>query len=632
MSSEVYCEAFADGIRPPPDFDVDEWADNHRYLSTKTSAYPGRWNTDVVPYARMPMKCLSRSHPAEKIVLMWPSQSSKTEIILNAIGANMCYNPGPMMVVQPTIGMSKKFSKQRLKSLILDSPQVLKVFGGKYSTRDGSNTILEKEFPGGMLMLVGSNAPSALASMPIRDVYADEVDRNAISAGNEGSPLQLAIQRTTNFPDRKILITSTPTVKNKSVIEGEYQETNQCELHLPCPHCEHYQMLIWDRLDYKTHGVENPVYKCENCEEEIEEHNKRWMLKNHKWVPQNPDAPKNNWGFHFNALSIPFPNSSWKNLVAEWKAAQKDSMKLRVFVNTRLAQTWESRGETPDWEKIFLRRENYPLGAVPEKALVLTAGVDVQNDRLEVEVVGWGENLESWSVDYKTIQGDPAKEEVWEKLEELRRTKYPHELGNSLEISAMAVDSGYSTSNVYRYCRQHHPSRVMAVKGKDNLSVPVSSPKKVDYTQGGKTINNGAVLRTVGTEIIKSEIYGWLGLTYPEENEDGEIEFPFGWCHFPEYSQEYFKQLCAEKLVMTVSRGRSVFKFEKHRDRNEALDCRVYARAAAITLEIDRFTPSKWERLRQRARLTVEENTVRNTGRDYSTRDRQGRRQGEWKY
>lgn len=628
--SNPYTEGFSAGVMPPPDYDVDEWADEERYLSTKTSAEPGRWRTSRVPYAREPMKCLSRKHPARKVVLMWPSQSAKTEVGLNFLGTNIVYNPGPMMVVQPTIAMAQKFSKQRVKSLIEDCPTVFLTFGEKHNARDGSNTVLEKEFPGGSLTMVGSNAPSALASMPQRDIYADEVDRFAKSAGDEGSPLGLAIARTTNFPDAKILITATPTIKGESVVEEEFLQTNQCHLYVPCPHCKEQQILEWERLDYKRHGVDKPVYICEHCEEEIEEYHKGWMLKNHEWRAHNPDAPEDLWGFWLSGLYSPFAGSSWRMLVQEWKAAQDNPMKMKVFQNTRLSKTYEIKGETPDWEKLFLRREDYIQGGVPEGALVLTAGVDVQADRLEVEVVGWGPNLESWSIEYKVIMGSPHEEETWQKLETFRRRNYPHELGEHLTISAMAIDSGYASSEVYRYCRQHHPSQVMAVKGRDNLAIPITPPKKVDYSQGGKVINSGAVIRHVGTDILKSELYGWLAKSLPAEGED----YPFGWCHFPEYGQEYFEQLCAEKLVAKDVRGKLSYGFEKVRTRNEALDCRVYARAAAITLEIDRYSPERWATLRERASLTNDVIPVRNTARDYTSSERTptGRRKGSFEY
>jgi phage terminase large subunit GpA-like protein len=630
MANSPYIDGFLAGVMPPPDYDVDEWADAERYLSTKTSAEPGRWRTSRVPYAQEPMKCLSRRHPARKVVLMWPSQSAKTEVGLNFIGLNVVYNPGPMMVVQPTIAMAQKFSKQRVKSLIEDSPTVFEAFGGKHNARDGSNTVLEKEFTGGSLTMVGSKSASALASMPQRDIFADEVDRFDRSAGVEGSPLDLAIARTTNFPDSKILITSTPTIKGQSVVEEEFLKTNQMHLYVPCPHCKGQQILQWDRLDYKRHGEDHPVYICEHCDGEIEEHRKLWMLKNREWRAHNPDAPADAWGFWMNGLYSPFPGSAWPALVREWKSAQDNPMKLRVFFNTRLSQPWENKGETPDWEKLYLRRERYIQGTVPEGALVLTAGVDVQQDRLEVEVVGWGEGLESWSVDYVVIMGAPHEESTWEKLEELRRRKFPHELGEYLQISAMAVDSGYASSDVYRYCRQHHPSQVMAIKGRDNLAIPVGPPKKVDYSQGGKVINSGAVIRHLGVDVLKSELYGWLAKYLPDEGE----ETPFGWCHFPEYGREYFEQLCAEKLVAKEVRGRLSYTFEKIRKRNEALDCRIYARAAAITLEIDRYTEDKWESLRRRAMLTEESIPVKNTESDYSNanRTRSGRRKGSWSY
>jgi phage terminase large subunit GpA-like protein len=629
-ANPIWSRSFGAGLVPPPGWTVDEWADRRRYLSRKGSASPGAWDTDRAPYQREIMRCLSADHPAETVVFMASAQVGKTEILLNWAGYTIDLRPAPLMLVLPTVGIAEDFSKQRVSGLVTDTPTIAERMGATKG-RGASNTILNKEFPGGMLLLRGANSAAGLRSVPVQYLGMDEIDGYPRDVDGEGDPVKLAEARQRTFARRKTFYCSTPTIKGHSRIEEAFEETDKRRYYLPCPHCGHKQTLHFDQLKFDLKDPRNTAeYECEGCKELIPESTKGWWYElgdpKGEWIAENPTDDLSKVGFHINALYSPQGWYSWGQIAQEFCESRKNPVRLRVFVNTVLGETWEEKGEQPDWEKIYGRRERYPIGTVPEKAVLLTAGVDVQMDRLEVEVVGWGPGLESWSVDYQIIQGKPSDPATWAKLEEFRRKQYPHELGEYLTISCMAVDSGFSSQDVYRYCRQHHPAEVMAIKGSDRLDVPLSRPTRVDLTVSGRNIANGATLRTVGSSKLKAEFYGWLSMPLPEEGED----FPAGWCHFPEYGQDFFKQLCSEKLVVKMVRGRLNYAYEKVQDRNEALDCRVYARAAAVSLGVDYYTDIKWQSLRERLILQPETAPVRDTSRDYvrSERSDRGRRKG----
>lgn len=571
------------------------------------------------------MQCLSKDHPAREVVLRFPSQSGKSEVGINLAGYVVDHDPGPMLIVQPTVEMGKRFSKQRLSSLVKSTETVREKIG-----TGRQNNIFEKEYPGGVMFIGGANSAASLASMPIKVLNLDEIDRYPDDVDDEGCPVKITEKRTSNFPTSKTLKTSTPTVKGASKIDEAYERTNQCKLHLPCPHCGTYQELIWNNLNFPD-GPESAHYICEHCDERIDEHEKRWMLQNLEWVPENPDAPAHKWGFAMNALSLPLGWVSWAQLVEEFLEAQGNPFVLRTFVNTRLARSWEIKGVQPQWENVYDRREDYEKGVVPEGALVLTAGVDVQKDRLEVEVVGWGPGLESWSVDHIIIRGDTAGEEVWDSLKSVIEKKWPHESGGKLEITRTFVDSGYRAQKVYTFCREYSFRKVTACKGSQRQQIPISSPTQVERTKAGNRVKVGVQLIHVGTDVLKREIYGWILAKTPKEDEEGEVEYPGGWCHFPDYPQEYFRQLCAEKEVKRVRNGRATYTFVPQRDRNEALDMRVYARAAAIAENIDWWTEDRWNKARDMIKHSGRKRSRRRRRSD-DDRRRSGRRRrkSEW--
>lgn len=595
----AFGDAFRDGLRPQRQLTVSAWADKFRRLSGKASDEQGPFRTSRTPYMAEPMDCLSSSSPVERVVIMAGSQLGKTESGYNWLGYIMDHAPGPTMMVQPREVDAKRHSRQRLDPMIEECP-TLKGKVADRRSRDSANTVLLKEFPGGVLILAGANSASGLKSMPVRNLMLDEVDLFPQDVEGEGDPVDLAWARTRNFSGRKMLMVSSPTIEGRSRIATAYEETDRRVYVVPCPFCQHHQVIEWARMkwDKDEDGSDLPETVrliCESCGEGIEEHHKTRMLAGGFWLVRNHEADPKVRGYWISALYSPLGWLSWSEIVWAWIKAKGRREKLKTFVNTVLAETWKEKGEAPDWERLHDRRELYAFGTVPRGGVFLTMGVDVQADRLELEVVAWGRGLESWSVQYVTLPGDPTQAPVWLDLARELSATYPHESGVQLSIRAMGIDSGFSTQHVYGWVRTQQPSRVFALKGSDESSALVMHSKAVEVQHEGKRLQRGLKLWHIGGPVAKHELYAFLRLPKPTEPDQ---PYPAGYCHFPEYAAEYFKQLTAEQVVVSTNRkGYRTFSWEKTRERNEALDCRVYARAAAAILGVDRFTDAAWDAL-----------------------------------
>ncbi|GHT95026.1 terminase [Alphaproteobacteria bacterium] len=581
------------GLRPDSILLVSDWADENRILSQVASSEPGKFRTERTPYLKEIMDALSPSSPIEKVVFMKGSQIGGTEAGNNWIGYIIDQAPGPMLVVQPTVEMGKRWSKGRFAPLLEDS-QCLRNKVKDPRSRDSGNTVQSKEFPGGIVVITGANSAVGLRSMPVRYLFLDEVDAYPPDADSEGDPLTLAIQRTSTFARRKIFIVSTPTIQGLSRIEKEFKETDQRYYFVPCPYCDFFQVLKWENIKYDS-DHSKAVYVCECCKGNIENHHKTGMLRRGEWRKTNQETTSTRVaGFHLSSLYSPVGWLDWGTCAQNYEMAKDDDQLLKAWTNTTLGIPWEEKGEAPDWGILFDRREHYRIGSVPNGGYVLTAGVDVQNDRLEVEVVAWGLHKESWSVDYRIIYGSPSEQKTWAALSHILQEEFEGEDGVYRKINMMAIDTGFSTQEVYGWVRTQSIHNVMAVKGVDNSLVPINAPTKVDINFRGKKLKHGIRLWKIGVSMIKSEIYNLLKMRREDsENSLGATSR----CHFPEYNTEYFKQLTAEQLVTKIVKGYPKREWQKTRDRNEALDCRVYARAAAIALGIDRWSESKWEQL-----------------------------------
>lgn len=586
-------EGFWSGLKPDPILTVTEWADAHRMLSSVASAEPGRWRTSRTPYLKEIMDCLSALSPIREVVFMKGAQIGATEAGNNWIGYVIDHVPGPMMAVQPNLDLAKRNSKTRIKSLI-ESSERLSAKVKSVRSRDSGNTVLAKEFQGGILVMSGASSAVSLRSMPVRFLMLDEIDGYPQDVDGEGDPVGLAEARTRTFARKKIYKVSTPTFEGRSKIQHAYEQSDKRRYFVPCPHCKGEQWLKWSQVKWPEGKPHEAYYVCELCSEPIFERHKTYMLEHGRWVAENPGAGDGKVaGFHLSALYSPVGWFSWGDAAVQFVAAKDRPDLLRAFVNTALGETWKEKGDAPEWEKIA--RELYAVGSVPEPVVFLTAGVDVQKDRLECEVVGWGRDKQSWSIEQFVLPGDTSTDVPWEQLAGLLSKTWEKASGHELGIKVMAVDTGYNTQHVYNWVRKWPISKVMAVKGFDQGPLLLGQPSAVDITIGGKRIRRGLKLWPVSTGVAKGELYAWLQLRAPtaEEMAAGKT-FPGGYCHFPQYGDEFFKQMTAEQLVVRIVKGYRKYEWEKTRDRNEALDCRVYARAAAAAAGIDRFSESQW--------------------------------------
>ncbi len=520
-----------------------------------------------------------------------------TEAGNNWIGYVIHHAPGPMLAVQPTVEMAKRWSKQRIASLIESTP-VLRDRVKEARARDSGNTVQSKEFPGGILVMTGANSAVGLRSMPVRYLFLDEVDAYDFDVGGEGDPVSLASQRTITFANRKIFLVSTPTIQGLSRIESEYEQSDKRRWWIPCPDCGEFQLIDEKRLQWEKGKPETAAYYCAHCGVAIPSHKKPWMNSHGAWRAESPGAGKAA-GFHLSGLNSPW--LTWAQ-IAERKIAAKDDAAMKVYVNTIEARTWTESGEAPEWQRLYDRREDYRLCTVPTGGLFLTAGVDVQDNRLEVEIVAWGRDRESWSIDYRVFQGRPSDQEVWDCLDQLLDERFTHASGVNLGIVRLAIDTGgHFTSNVYDWVRAKRSNRVLAIKGAFDIGAAIGIAKDKDVTVSGKRKKRGFIVWQVGTSFCKSELYGYLRKDRPTDEQLAAGEkFPAGFCHFPKYGEEFFKQLTAERLVtIKDARGFPHREWRQMRERNEALDCRVYARAAAAAKGIDRFNEAAWQELEQ---------------------------------
>ena len=597
---EIYSAAAAAGTRPDPLLTISQWADKYRTLSQRASAEPGPWRTDRTPYLREIMDCLSPSSPLERTAFMKGAQIGGTECGNNWIGYVIHQAQGPMMAVQPTVEMAKRNSKQRIDPLIEES-EVLRALVSDPRSRDSGNTMLSKEFPGGVLVMTGANSAVGLRSMAARYLFLDEIDGYPGDVDGEGDPINLALARTRTFARRKVFMVSTPKITGMSRIEAVFEESDRRQYWVPCPVCREYQILKFPQVRWPKGEPDKAVYACEHCGQEIQNHQKQWMLARGQWRPN----PGPNWdgrtaGFHLSSLYSPVGWFSWGDAAKQFEQAQKNPALLQVFVNTVLGETWTLLGEAPDWKRLYDRREGFKIGLVPRGGIFITAGADIQRDRIEVEVVAWGRGKESWSIDYRVFEGDTARREVWEKLTGLLNETFTTASGLELPIIQMAVDSGYATTEAYEWARRQG-TRVLVVKGDSRAPAILGAASPIEVGPLGVKLKRGVKVWPVNSGMAKEELYRWLRLESPTDEDLAQgIPFPPGYCHFPRYSEEYFKQITAEQLVATLVKGYRKLEWQKLRERNEALDCRVYARAAAARVGLDRFQEKHWRAVAER--------------------------------
>ncbi|MBV4500752.1 phage terminase large subunit family protein [Pseudomonas shirazensis] len=598
--AKVYRAGYCRGLQPDPELWVDEWADEYMRIPRDTgAAEPGQYRTARTPYAREPMRCLSPAHPCKRVVTMVASQLMKTQIALNWIGALIHMSPSNILTLLPSLTLAKRVSG-RMGKTIAATP-VLRERVATSRSRDARNTMDTKEFEGGTLYATTAGSASNLAELSARYVYGDEVDRWDVDVDEEGDPIELAETRGSTFGrNAKFYFSSSPTIKGASRIDDLFQASDQRHFYVPCPSCGHMQTLEWERLLYSA-DFATVHYQCAGpeCDVLIEEHHKGEMLAKGEWRG-HAQGDGETVGFHLNALYAPLGWTSWSALAKQFQKAKRaqdrgDLEPMQVFYNTRLAKVWDSAVEQTKADVLQARalQENYVLGSLTVGVLVLTAAVDVQANRLELMVIGWGVGMERWVVDHQVIPGDPADDRTWALLDERLKVRYRHPCGVGLGILATGIDSGgHHTHEVYQFCRVRRWRNIFAIKGASKPGRPVIAqrPSLVDVTWKGQTERHGAELWMIGTDTAKDWIYN----RYSFEAGPGAVHFA------KDLPDEFFQQCVAERKVARYVKGYKRIEWVKGKaDRNEALDLMVYNLAMAYYLNLHRYGEHDWDKLRQ---------------------------------
>ncbi|WP_164091448.1 phage terminase large subunit family protein [Poseidonibacter lekithochrous] len=552
-------------LKPKPRLTGSQWADKYFHLSPESSASPGKWKT--LPYQVEPIDCMT-DEITKQVTWFKSARVGYTKCINVAVGYHIHQNPASILLAQPTDGEALGYAEDEIEPMIRDNDVISGLIGK--TTKKGKNKkekTAKKMYPGGILELVGAHSPKNFRRRTVRVFIGDEIDGWEQQAGQEGDQVALGKKRTNDFWNRKIILGSSPGVKHLSKIEPEFLKGDQRYYNVPCPHCGHYHKLEWANFDAPRdeHGdvIESEVgFFCPDCGVKYHEDHKIEMIEKGKWVALKPF--KGHASFHIWAAYSYNANSSWYEIAKEWFEAQGNILKLKAFSMLVLGETWEDeQGEKIEDNELFNRREDYEL--IPNEALILTCGVDTQDDRLEGEVKAWGAGFESWGVIPFRIEGKPSQSQVWKDLDDIIKTTYKREDGIELRVLCTCIDSGgHFTDEVYKYCKKNEIHRVYPVKGANTLGKPIISRP---------TTSNKAKVKlfTVGTDTAKELIYSRLKFD----------EFGEGYMHFNKnFDVEYFKMLVSEKMVNTFKNGRAVRIWKPIRARNESLDYTVYNLAA----------------------------------------------------
>lgn len=541
---------------------VSEWADQHRELSGKQAGERGRWRTSRTPFLREIMDCLSPQSSVQDIAVMKSSQVGVTEACVNWLGYIMDHAPAPAMVLMPTLEARDAWKVQKLNPLVMETPVIRDLLGGQRS-RDAANRADLIDFPGGVLFLAGGNSANSYAQRSVRYLIMDDLDRFPPEVGEEGDPVLLARGRTKSFARAKRLLISTPTVLDTSLIHREWEKSDQRRYHVPCPHCGEYQALEWGGKD-DGFGVKwnadrtHAWYVCRECHAEIYEHQKPGMLSQGRWIAAHPGRGAR--GYHLTALMAPIGlGPSWLDLAQQWQHASKSPGTLRTFLNTHLGEPFVEAGDQIEPTGLLARLEEYPEKF---KGAARTAGVDVQKDRLEVTIDDWMPGEECFRMAHLIIPGDTARPEVWAQLGEEFKEWAPN---------AAAIDSGFNTSMVYAFCERR--PWCFAVKGVPGPGRPIVEDERARRQRLRRQKKKGIFVHMVGVDQAKALLFSRLKLT---EAGPGYIHFP----NHPDFDDEYFAQLTAEKLVPKIRGTRPILEWVQTRPRNEALDCSNYSLAA----------------------------------------------------
>lgn len=575
-SYAALARSFIERIQPEPILLVSEWADKNRILPSKGGSEPGPWRTSRTPYLKAILDALSTGSPYHTVIFAKGSQIGASEAGLNWLAYCIHHAPAPMLMVQPTLDMCKRISKQRIQPMIDETPCLSERIA-ESRARDAGNTLFQKDFPAGTFVMTGANSAAGLRSMPARYLFLDEVDAYPGDVEGEGDPVELAVARTSTFKrNRKIYLCSTPTIEGQSRIWAAFENTDQRYFFLPCPHCDEYQRIVWSRIVWEEGKPDTAALACEHCGVLIEERYKGPMLSRGQWRATQVTNDARVVGFHLSSLYAPPGWYSWADAAREFTAAKGFPEKLQSFINTKLGECWEDRsGEKIDQSGLMARREQWD--AVPEDVVLITAGVDVQGDRLECTLLGWTAREQARVLHHLRLYGNPGEPKVWADLDALLMQPLMTEMGDLMSIRATCIDSGgHHTQEVYRFCGERIGRRVMAIKGR-------AGPHPIWPTKLSKAkLRHGASLHLVGVDTAKDVIHSSLSVIDPALPK--YVAFAAG---LPE---DYFGQLVSERRITKFNKNGQPIRswVKKSGDRNEALDCFCYALAALKMLESGR--------------------------------------------
>ncbi|MDF2631424.1 MAG: Phage terminase large subunit [Caproiciproducens sp.] len=553
---------------------------------------PGPWKTSFIPYAKEPMDAFNDPE-IEHIILCFGSQASKTEILINMIGYAADQDPGPMLVVYPEDDTAKFAAENRIEPMILSVPALK----NKYDQRNSEK--LELKFDDIFIALNGANSPSKLASKPIRYLIRDEINKFKQWTGKEANPLDLTEERTKTFPhNRKIVDASTPTLKTGNITVAYENADSQKQYLVPCPHCGKMQtfkfkQIKWPKEINNDHKLVRDLawYECEHCAGIIEDRHKQQMLAFGKWMQVNQHAGRvRSVGYHINSIYSPFV--TFGEMARKFLVSKDFPDKLMNFINSWLAEPWEDKATSMKSDVVLAHQGDYEEGTIPEDALLLTAGIDVQLDHFWGTVRAWGERLSSWLIRYQRL-------ETWNDVEHFILDPYPTEWGEVTYIQKACIDSGYNTDEVYLFCAQN-PGICVPTKGSSNPLRARQSATRIDKGKGA-----GLILYTLDTNQYKNQIAG--ALAKPAGT-------PGAFMVYNGCPREYADQICSEQKVSEKNKrtGATVDTWKPigSHAQNHLLDCEVGAAAAADMLGV-RFVTKPAEEEKQ-----TEEETTSQTKRE----------------
>ena len=617
IASQVdHCyQIILDAARARERLTVSRWADKNRWLSSKQGGEPGKWRTSRNPMLREIMDNLSLYSIVQEMVIMKSSQRGLTEAIVNWIGYIMDHAPAPTMVFMPTLDSRDTWKAQKLNPLFLETDAIRTILGGMRS-RDAANSKDMIDFPGGILFLAGGNSPNSYAQKSVSNLVMDDLDRFPEEVGVEGDSVALARGRIKSFGRSKLVLISTPTVKDASLIEREFNDSDQRRYHLACPQCGEFQWFKWKNVqaDITRRAA---WYECEHCGNRIEEHYKPQMLDTAKWIPTNdewvaahPNSRRR--GYHVDDLAAPIGlGPTWIELVREYDKCHGDSLKKKAFHNQILGETSEDElSVLMKPHELAKRMEETPMRTIPPGCLALTLGVDTQDKWLALQLLGWGAH-HLWVIEYAELHGDTANTEVWDELEGYIHTTFRNSFNRELRIKAVGVDSrGHRGEEVKQFVTR--PSLrvpVYAVQGSTTrMSRPIAVNASVpDRNRRGKPVVGGYGVWNVGTEHCKSFIYRRIKADQEKAPQDAFLRFPAG------LDDDYFTGLLSETYNHKTKR----YELKRGIKRNEPLDTLGYAWAIGDHKHIrigkfrnGRVDPHYWDRLAQVLEVPAAEKTV----------------------